>query len=394
MRLLVFDPFRGAAGDMVTAALLNLGADREAVIRAMASVVGEPELSEVDRLGIRSLALKTRATVVRRTLDEVTARVKSSRAPPAAIAMALRVFDRISRAEQDVHGGSIHFHEVGADDAVAEVVGACTAYSSLAPNRCVVLPVALGGGKISGSHGSYPIPAPATLAVLRESGLGVVFGTPDDGELCTPTGAALLSEFSTQKELPHRGFSVVATGYGAGSRNPPDIPNVLRVMMVESVEEYPGDDVDLLETNVDDVDAEIIAHTSSRLLSEGAYDVCAIPCTMKKGRPGQLIRVVAPVEKSQSMAALMAAELGTLGVRCIPAVHRFVAKRSSLDVPVCIGGHEQTVRVKIGVVDDMITSVKAEYDDIASLAVKTGMPARMVARLVETRAWELVEKNH
>ena len=390
MRLLVFDPFRGSAGDMVTAALLHLGADREAVIGAMASVVGEPEIREVDRAGIRSLALKTGAGQARRTMEEVTARVKSARAPQEAIDMALRVFERIFRAELAIHGELSHFHEVGADDAIAEVVGSCTAYCSLAPDGCSVLPVALGGGRISGSHGTYPVPAPATLAILQDSGLDLFFGKETDGELCTPTGAALLSEFSTRLKLPDSGFSVMATGYGAGSRNQPDIPNVLRVFLAETKEVVEdGDVIDLLETNVDDVNGEIIAHASSVLISEGAYDVCTIPCTMKKGRPGHLVRVVAPSRISQSLAALMAAELGTLGVRCIPSVHRFIAGRTSLHIPVCIGGQEMSVRVKIGSIDGEIISIKAEYDDVAILSERTAIPARTVARLVEGQAWEL-----
>jgi uncharacterized protein (TIGR00299 family) protein len=393
MRVLVIDPFTGAAGDMVTAALISLGADREAVIRAMASVVAEPELTEVDRMGIRSLYLKTKATRVRRTPGEVTERVKDAVAPPEAVSMSLRVFDRLSRAEQEIHGETVHFHEVGADDAVAEVVGACTAYCSLSPDACVVLPVAVGGGRISGPHGTYPVPAPATLAILKASDLHVVIGTADDGELCTPTGAALLAEFANTRNPPGSGFSVTATGYGAGSRNPPRIPNVLRMMMMENQGGDAEDSVDLLETNIDDVEPEIIAYTSSRLYDEGAYDVSSFPCTMKKGRPGHLLRVVAPVDKSQALAALMAAELGTLGVRCIPAVHRYVAQRSSLDVPVQIGGLEQSVRVKIGSINGNIMSVKAEYDDVARLAERTSIPARTVARIVETRAWELVEKR-
>lgn len=393
MRLLVFDPFRGAAGDMITGALLQLGADREAVIGAMASVVGEPEIQEVDRAGIQSLALKTRAGHTRRTIEEVAERVKCACAPKNAIDMSLRVFGRISRAELAIHGKVSHFHEVGADDAVAEVVGSCTAFCTLAPDGCVVLPVSLGGGKISGSHGTYPVPAPATLAILQESGLDVVIGKEADGELCTPTGAALLSEFSTRIKLPDAGFSVIATGYGAGSRSLPDIPNVLRVFLAEIKEPEGGDVIDLLETNVDDVSGEIIAHATSILIREGAYDVCAVPCIMKKGRPGHLIRVVVPSRMSQMLAALMAAELGTLGVRCIPNVHRFVARRSSLDVPVCLSGQETTVRVKIGSIDGKIISLKAEYADVAILSEKTGTPARTVARLVENNAWEIIGKR-
>jgi len=319
--------------------------------------------------------------------------VTSARASPAAIAMALRVFERIHRAEQEIHGESVHFHEVGADDAIAEVVGACTAYCSLAPEDCVILPVNLGGGSISGAHGTYPVPAPATLAIIRESGLRVVLGIPPDGELCTPTGAALLSEFSTRRDTGDIDYTVAATGYGAGTRNPPHIPNVLRVMLVESTERKHDDGVDLLETNVDDVNAEIIAYASSRLLSEGAYDVCIVPCIMKKGRPGQLIRVVAPAGKGQELAAVLAIELGSLGIRCIPAVHRFVAGRSIREIAVSVGGRERTVPVKIGLLDDEIFTIKAEYDDIAALAAESGIPARTVARLVEDRAWDLFGKH-
>jgi uncharacterized protein (TIGR00299 family) protein len=394
MRLLVIDPYRGAAGDMVTAALLHLGADRDAVVRAMSSVVGEPELSVVDRQGIRSLALKTRAPAVRRTMDEVTTRVRTASAPPRAVEMALRVFHRIHHAEQEIHGESVHFHEVGADDAIAEVIGACTAYCSLAFDACVILPVALGGGTISGAHGTYPVPAPATLAIIRESGLKVVFGTPSDGELCTPTGAALLAEFSTAENPGIVDYTITAAGYGAGTRDPPHVANVLRAMLVEG----PGsgeerNKVDLLETNVDDVSAEIIAYTSSRLLSEGAYDVCIVPCIMKKGRAGQLIRVVAPSGTGHRLAAVAATELGSLGIRCIPAVHRFVAERSVREILVSIGGQERTVPVKIGLLDGEIFTIKAEYDCVAALAEDSGIPARTIARLVEDRAWQIYGKH-
>jgi hypothetical protein len=393
MRLLVFDPFRGAAGDMVTAALLHLGADREAVVTAMASVVGEPEITLVDRSGIRALSLKTRARPVRRTFDEVINRVNGACAPEETIAMAIRVFERIERAEREIHGEPAHFHEVGADDAVADVVGACTAFGSLAPDGCVVLPVSLGGGSISCSHGTYPVPAPATLAILRESGLAVSFGTAADGELCTPTGAALLSEFSTLPYIRDLRYSVLTVGYGAGSRNPEDVPNVLRAMVAESTEPMETDTVDILETNVDDVSAEVIAYTFSRLMDEGAYDVSAFPCTMKKGRPGHLIRVVAPEGYGGRLASVMATELGTLGIRCIQAVHRFAAERSVREVPVTIQGRERMVHVKCGLLRGKIFSLKAEYDDTSAIARETGLPVRIIARMAESMAWELVRKS-
>jgi uncharacterized protein (TIGR00299 family) protein len=392
MRLLVFDPFRGAAGDMVTAALLHLGADRNDVVTAMTSVAGEPEITPVDRSGIRALSVKTRARPVRRTFDEVINRVNGASAPEEAIAMAIRVFERIERAEREIHGESAHFHEVGADDAVADVIGACTAFGSLAPDGCIVLPVSLGGGLISGSHGTYPVPAPATLGILRESGLTVSLGTAADGELCTPTGAALLSEFSTFPDLPDLRYSVLAVGYGAGSRNPQDIPNVLRVMVVECSDPGETDTVDILETNVDDVSAEVIAYTFSRLLDEGAYDVSAFPCTMKKGRPGHLIRVVAHGGDGERLASVMATELGTLGIRCIQAVHRFAAGRLVREVPVTIQGRERMVHVKCGLLHGKIFSLKAEYDDTSAIARETGLPIRTIARMAESMAWKMVRK--
>ena len=146
MRILVLDPFHGAAGDMVIGALLQLGADRELVARAMSSLVAEPVFSEVTRAGIRAVKVETCAGDHARTFDEVLARVRKGDAPPEAIARAVRVFERIAAAEREVHGGQTHFHEVGADDAIADVVGACTALYTLRPDAVAVLPVMLGGG--------------------------------------------------------------------------------------------------------------------------------------------------------------------------------------------------------------------------------------------------------
>jgi hypothetical protein len=378
---------------MVTAALLHLGADRAAVVTAMASVVAEPEITVVNRLGIKGLSLKTRAPVTHRTIGEVMERVKRAEAPEGAITMAARVFDRINRAEEEIHGGSAHFHEVGADDAIAEVLGACTAYCSLNTDGCMVLPIALGGGIISGVHGTYPVPAPATLAILKESGLPVRLGHAADGELCTPTGAALLSEFSSLPFTEPSCFSIRAIGYGAGTKNPDHVPNVLRAMIIDC----PGPDgkasVDLLETNVDDVSAEVIAYTFSRLLDEGAYDVSAFSCTMKKGRPGHMIRVIAAAGEGQRLASVMAAELGTLGIRCIPAVHRFAAERSVMEIPVTIHGRERVIHVKCGILNGEVFSLKAEYGEISALAGETGIPFRELARIVESKAWSMIGKS-
>jgi hypothetical protein len=307
--------------------------------------------------------------------------------------MAVRVFERIEQAEKEIHGHTDHFHEVGADDAVAEVVGACTAFLSLQVDGCIVLPVMLGGGSITGSHGIYPAPAPATVSILRQSGLRVMLGGPEDGELCTPTGAALLSEFSSSSTLSHRACSILCSGYGAGTKNPPGVPNVLRAMIIEYADTKEPGDVDLLETNVDDVSPEILSHTISRLMEEGAYDASALPCTMKKGRPGHLIRVITASGEGERLAAVMAEELGTLGIRSIPAVHRFIAERSVSEIPVMIRGKERMIRIKCGRLNGKVISIKAEFDDISALAQELGMPARTIARLTENRAWASIGKS-
>ncbi|MCU0631871.1 MAG: nickel pincer cofactor biosynthesis protein LarC [Methanolinea sp.] len=393
MRVLVFDPFRGAAGDMVCGALLHLGADAALVSRAMRSVVAEPVIQEVKRAGICAIGVDTRAPVVQRSLSQVLTRVKGADAPAEAIAMACRVFERIASGEASVHGESPHFHEVGADDAIADVIGACTALYTLAVDAVAVGTLSLGGGMASTSHGVYPIPAPATLAILQRSSLQVQYGTHEDGELCTPTGAALLSEFTTLPQGAPPVGVVVSTGYGAGDRDHPTIPNVLRASILETGSTPAGDEVDILETNVDDVTGEVLAGCMDRLMASGARDVCAIPCTMKKGRPGYLVRVVCFPEDSGRLSRELASGTGTLGVRCLPSVHRFVAGRETRMVTVQVCGRNWEIPVKCGLLDGSVFSVKAESDRVREVAEACSVHAREVARMAEEEAWKTIGRK-
>jgi uncharacterized protein (TIGR00299 family) protein len=257
------------------------------------------------------------------------------------------------------------------------------------------MPVALGQGISTGSHGTFPIPAPATAEILICSGLLTRKGN-EEGELCTPTGAALLAEFSTIAETDLGVFSVKAVGYGAGTRDPPGIPNVIRAMIVETSEDTGAlsmDFVDILETNVDDVSGEIIASAISRFLESGARDVSAIPVIMKKGRPGILLRVICTRDKSRELAELIARELGTLGVRCIPAVHRFIAERTIKLVDVEIAGKHRSIAVKYGWMHGEIYSLKAEFDQARDWATELGIPVCEVLRAVEHAGWKSVKKN-
>jgi uncharacterized protein (TIGR00299 family) protein len=396
MRVLLVDPFHGAAGDMITGALLDCGADRDVVMQAMASVVADPTVTPVTRAGIRALKVDTKAGPAHRTIDEVMERLDGAahRIPAPALAMARRVFGRIHAAEGEVHGTLAHFHEVGADDAIADVVGACTALHSLAVDGVHVLPITLGHGTATGSHGIFPIPAPATAAILKGTTL---VATPGDhaGELLTPTGAALLAEFATLDPGEIGRYTVQATGYGAGSRDPRHAPNVLRVMLVATApvgDELSQDTVDLLETNVDDVSGEVIAHAIARFMEAGALDAAAVPVIMKKGRPGFLIRVISLPETSARLAEVMAIELGTLGIRCIPLVHRFIAERTVKDVEIEIAGRRRKIPVKHGWMHGSVYHLKAEFEPSRIFAREIGVPVHEIIRLVEERAWQQAKK--
>jgi uncharacterized protein (TIGR00299 family) protein len=383
---------------MITAALLDCGADRAVVVRAMKAVVAEPKISRVTRAGIQALRIETTALPVHRTLDEVLERLDAAtpHVPSLAMAMARRVFERLNTAEEAVHGGRVHFHEVGADDAIADIVGACTALHTLRVDRIRILTVTLGHGTGTGSHGTFPIPAPATAAILRHANLSTISGI-HAGELCTPTGAALLAEFEATAgfaaELP--AYIIKDLGYGAGTRDPAHAPNVLRAMVVETTGTTGGiqeDTVDILETNVDDVSGEVIAYAITRFMDAGARDASAVPIVMKKGRPGYLIRVICLPETSMQIAELMATELGTLGIRCIPSIHRFIAERTVEEVAVEIPGTRKTFPVKLGWMHGSVFTLKAEFEPAREFAIEAGMPVREVLRIIEEQAWKQVRK--
>jgi uncharacterized protein (TIGR00299 family) protein len=394
MRALILDPFHGAAGDMVTAALLDCGADEETVVRAMASVVAEPFISKVTRCGIRATRVETRAGPAHRTLDEVLARCDTADAPEEALAMAHRVFRRIAAAEEKVHGARTHFHEVGADDAIADVVGACTALHTLGVEGVFVLPVAVGSGMLKGSHGTYPVPAPATVAILEGSGLRTTAGN-EAAELCTPTGAALLAEFAVTFLMEINPYSIVKTGYGAGSRDPKDTPNVLRAMIVETAGAgMPQDCVDVLETNVDDANGELIAHAISCCMEQGARDAGAVPMVMKKGRPGHLVRVICTPDRSPVLAELLARELGTLGIRCTPMVHRFIAERTTGEVAVMVGGKVRRLPIKYGWLNGTVYTVKPEFEPARQWALELKIPVRDVLQAAADAGWREIRKGH
>lgn len=385
MKILLFDPFHGAAGDMIIGALLSLGADRKSVEDAMSSVVTKPDFTIVKRCGISAIKVETNAKKTHRNLSQVMEIVENSTAPREAIDMAKRVFERIERGETRVHGKVTHFHEVGADDAIADVLGACTGFLSIMPDAVYIKPINLGEGYVITEHGRLPIPAPATVEILIESGLKTISGnSPQDGELCTPTGAALLSEFYQNNQC-HPDGKIVSVGYGAGTKDPKDSPNVLRAAIIES--DTPNSDVvEILETNVDDVTGEVLAYAMQRIMDEGARDISSIPITMKKGRSGFLIRVICSPGDSDKFVRILSEELGTLGIRHMQAVHRSILKRTFEEVKLSIKGETYIVNVKIGWIDEKPANIKAEFEEARICAQKTGLPIKEITLMAENIA--------
>jgi hypothetical protein len=359
----------------------------------MRSAVGEPSIRQVDRAGIRAVKVDTNAPACHRTFEEVKLRVQQAETSGYARSLAIRIFERIDVAEETVHGSKTVFHEVGADDAIADVIGACTALESLQVEGISIRPIALGYGTTRGGHGGYPVPAPATMALLSGSALEVQLKSGGEGELCTPTGAAILAEFNAAlPACPEKG-TVLAVGYGAGDADPPDVPNVLRATLMEGHPKTIRDSVDILETNVDDISGEVLTSALTRLMAEGARDASALPCMMKKGRAGYLVRIICTPEDGERLSAVMAEELGTLGVRCLPVVHRFVAERTSIRVTIEIQGTKCEIPVKCGFMGGRCYTIKAEFDAARACADAFGIPVRDIIRIAEEQAWGEVERS-
>jgi uncharacterized protein (TIGR00299 family) protein len=309
--------------------------------------------------------------------------------PPKVEHSVLAVFELMGRAESKVHGESLdelHFHEVGQNDALADVIGSCFAMHEIGADAIYCLPINVGGGRVKAAHGSMPVPAPATLEILQQTGL--VFYGSGKRELLTPTGAAILGHFARPIENFPKG-KVLSVGYGAGDADTED-PNVLRSTLINMEDDLSRDSIEVLETNVDDVTGEVLGNLFEKLLSIGARDVAIVPATMKKGRTGHIIKVITKPEHSATIAREIMRETGTLGIRVIPTKHRYTADRRMDSVKVIIRGKVYDIPVKIA--EDHtgeILHISAEYEDCKKVAKELDLPLKNVIRKVEEEAWNI-----
>lgn len=400
-----------------------------------------------------------------RRYDEVVSIVESMGLPAAVERDALAAFELLGEAEAAVHGTDIEattFHEVGTDDAIADVVGAAALVADLDPDRVVVTPMAVGGGETTFSHGTYPVPAPAVTEIAARSDLAVV-GGPVERELLTPTGAAILGTLAEPVErLPP--MTTDATGYGAGVLDLDDRPNVLRVTLGDAVDQYDTpmsddsehgssddghgsdgthdprdsdgthdppdgrhsssddghgsdgshsspdgrhdshgthddstaerlrhDDIAVLETNLDDATPEVLGSLQETLLAAGANDVTILPTTMKKARPGHLVKVICAPDDARRLARRLAEETGTLGVRQSAAGHRWIADRQFETVELTADERSWQLDVKVASDGETVYDVSCEYDDALRVAGESSLSVRGVIRRAERRVWDRIE---
>ena len=380
------------------ASLLDLGADPDAVRKAVESVGCGLEISREERHHISAARVRIHAGGKRyRTLSEARSILAAADLAPQARDRALHIMEILASAEGRVHavsGEEARFHEIGAMDALADIAGSSAALSSLAVDRVVVLPISVGSGTVVAAHGRLPVPAPATLEILMGSAL-LWRGGPVEGELLTPTGAAILAGFADEAAAEYPLIRAGASGYGAGSKDLA-VPNLLRTVVGEPLEPkgaagghpHPHHDrVVQLETNVDDVTGEVLGSLLEILMEEGALDVAIVPALMKKGRPASLVQVLAKKEEAERLARIVMKETGSLGIRVFPSLHRFVAEREEREVGFEIEGRPFRVRLKVSRLGDEVLRIKAEHDDCRQVARESGLSLREVARRAEEAAW-------
>jgi uncharacterized protein (TIGR00299 family) protein len=306
-----------------------------------------------------------------RGLREIAQLIEKARLPQRAASRALAAFRLLAEAEGRVHGvppETVHFHEVGAVDAICDIVGACLALEDLGVERVFVGPLRAGSGFVKCEHGSMPVPAPGTLGCL--TGFDVRF-EEGRGELVTPTGACLVGSLAKPGLPPS--FVVARVGYGAGTRDPHDVPNVLRAVLGDVPAAGDAETVYELSTNLDHVAPTVLAVAVDAALAAGALDASVVPCTMKKGRPGHLLTALVPASRRDAVESALFAETGTLGIRRV-AVERTVLAREFVEVDTSYG----VIRVKIGRHGGRVTSCVPEFEDCRAAAERAGAPVAEV----------------
>ncbi|HBM15951.1 MAG TPA: nickel pincer cofactor biosynthesis protein LarC [Lentisphaeria bacterium] len=399
-KILYIEPFSGISGDMFVGALLDLIKEREGIFEKVMSLQTHPKfklsLNKVNKNGIA--ATKFDVVIDKEpysnhthgcTLNEIFSIINSAEEISIqAKELSKRIFSRLAKAESKIHDmetDHVHFHEVGAVDSIVDIVFASLLITELKIDQIISSPPALGTGTINTMHGILPVPAPATAEMLK----GVPF-TPTNinGELTTPTGAAILTELVTKWTCPEEGL-LKAVGYGAGSRSYPNQANILRVSLFEEENiQCSSDRVAVIESNIDDMTGEFLGYIGQGLLKPGVLDYAVIPVTMKKARPGHIIQVICKPELTEEISSYLLKNTTTIGVR-----HRFenrkILNRESKIINTSFGD----IKVKIsGLKEDGTYKFKPEFDDILKIAEKINLPPAEVYSQISNEIYLTLNK--
>ena len=392
MRTLYFDCFAGASGNMILGAMLGLGIGR-AQLESELDKLGLPNVSlkveNVDRSGISAIHVQVLAPDQKdhRHHSDILSIIESSNLSQSVKQRSIEIFTRLADAEATVHGiarEKVHFHEVGAIDAIVDIVGACICFELLGIERFVCSKIHVGSGFVDMGHGRFPVPPPAVAELLRNV---PVYSTELLGELITPTGAAIISTISeAYGTLPE--VSLQSTSYGAGSRTYEKFPNVLRVMLGETEQIAKAktdiDDLLLMETNLDDISPHVLSYVMERAFALGVLDCWFTPIQMKKNRPATMISVLCSKDKRELISGLLYSETTTLGLR-IREVERECLSREIRSVATQFG----PVDVKLAYYEGKLVNAMPEFEQVKKIAIEAGLPLKDV----QTEVLEALEKN-
>jgi pyridinium-3,5-bisthiocarboxylic acid mononucleotide nickel chelatase len=377
MKTLYFDCFAGASGDMILGALVAAGVEPQALIERLnaLSVSGfKVEFETVNRSGISATHARvhTEEQHAHRHLSDILKIIYDSGLTDGVKQRAALVFSRLAAAEAQVHNepvDRVHFHEVGALDAIVDIVGAAICFELLGIEKFVCSPLHVGSGTVNMAHGRFPVPPPAVAELLKGA---PVYSTEVQGELVTPTGAAIITSVCSDFG-PLPSLTLERSGYGAGTRDYEKFPNVLRVMIGEQVQQVADEQLVMIETNVDDLSPQVMGHVMDQALELGALDCYFTPIIMKKSRPATLISILCRPQERELLSEMIFSQTTTLGLRTFNVSRRALAREI-----VTVETQYGRIDVKVAYLNGKIVNRMPEYEQCRAAALRANVPLRVV----------------
>lgn len=373
MRTAYLDLFSGISGDMFIASCIDAGLPIVQLSKELSGLrlsgysLGCKKIKK-GVVSCSSFKVSVRKDSHERSIKDIASLIRKSKLSAHVKENSIKVFDSLATAEAKIHGidrNKVHFHEVGAIDSIVDIVGACIALELMEIEKLYFSKIPIGQGSVKIAHGRLPLPAPATLELLKNM---ETYFVDIEGELVTPTGAAILKTLGEQS-YPPSDYKIMAVGYGAGDMDIPERPNFTRILIFQGSKKRDSDVVFVLETNLDDTTGEEIGFLQEKLFSSGALDVFTTPIYMKKSRPGVKLTAIVPVDKYRKIEKLIFSFSGTFGIR------RYLVERTKLvREEKLVKTKYGRIRVKYGYLGEKIAKRKPEYEDLCRVGKKLNLP--------------------